>query len=396
MTRLVVVADDLTGAADCVVPMVASGTASIVLDHEGDWPCDDIVAVDTDSRHCPPATAAARAAVVADRATRSGAVIYKKIDSTLRGNIVAELRAMVDALARGGPRALVVLAAAFPAAGRTTVGGVVHVNGTPLSAQGRDGDVVGLLRRGGLKPWHVGVEGLADPGTLASIFDQAHAEGLDAVVLDGQTEEHLGHVVAAVDRVRCPVLLVGSGGLARPLGASLAASLPTTETHHGASAHVERGRPELVVVGSYAAESRVQTQRLAQRGVRHFMLPGGEEDLVTQVREALLHGPVVLSPDPDVPVVRRDAPQVSRRLATAAAAALDRAGTLIVTGGETARAVLTAAGVTRLVVLGEIAPGVVRSRVPPLGLDVVTKAGAFGDPDTLLDCLSDGHPHEKE
>jgi uncharacterized protein YgbK (DUF1537 family) len=49
--------------------------------------------------------------------------------------------------------------------------------------------------------------------------------------------------------------------------------------------------------------------------------------------------------------------------------------------------VLTAAGVSRLVVAGELEPGVVHSHVPELDLDVVTKAGAFGDPETLLRCL---------
>jgi uncharacterized protein YgbK (DUF1537 family) len=62
-------------------------------------------------------------------------------------------------------------------------------------------------------------------------------------------------------------------------------------------------------------------------------------------------------------------------------------GTLVATGGETARAVLTRAGVSRLLVTGEVEPGVVRARVPERELDVVTKAGAFGDPEALLRCL---------
>ena len=66
---------------------------------------------------------------------------------------------------------------------------------------------------------------------------------------------------------------------------------------------------------------------------------------------------------------------------------LDDVGTLVLTGGETARAVLTTAGVSRLVVTGELEPGVVRAHVPELDLDVVTKAGAFGDPDALVRCL---------
>jgi 4-hydroxythreonine-4-phosphate dehydrogenase len=149
------------------------------------------------------------------------------------------------------------------------------------------------------------------------------------------------------------------------------------------------------VVGSRAAESRAQRAWLTRHGVRHVVLDGPDEDMVARVREALLTGPVLLSPDPDLPVVADQAPRIARRLAAAAVGALDRAGTLVLTGGETARAVLGAAGVTRLVVLGEVAPGVVRSHAPPLGLDVVTKAGAFGGPDTLLRCLSGQHPEDE-
>jgi 4-hydroxythreonine-4-phosphate dehydrogenase len=57
---------------------------------------------------------------------------------------------------------------------------------------------------------------------------------------------------------------------------------------------------------------------------------------------------------------------------------------VVLTGGETARAVLLAAGAHSFTVLGELDPGVVLSRVPALGnLPLVTKAGAFGEPATL-------------
>jgi hypothetical protein len=51
--------------------------------------------------------------------------------------------------------------------------------------------------------------------------------------------------------------------------------------------------------------------------------------------------------------------------------------------------VLRAAGVDHLRVIGELEPGVVRGHVPHLGLDLVTKAGAFGDREALLRCLPD-------
>jgi 4-hydroxythreonine-4-phosphate dehydrogenase len=62
-------------------------------------------------------------------------------------------------------------------------------------------------------------------------------------------------------------------------------------------------------------------------------------------------------------------------------------GTLVVTGGETARAVLMAAGVDQLVVRGELEPGVVWSTVSGRALSVMTKAGAFGDPGVLVRCI---------
>jgi uncharacterized protein YgbK (DUF1537 family) len=51
--------------------------------------------------------------------------------------------------------------------------------------------------------------------------------------------------------------------------------------------------------------------------------------------------------------------------------------------------VLRSAGVEHLRVTGELEPGIVRAHVVQRGLEVVTKAGAFGDRDALLRCLRD-------
>ena len=92
-------------------------------------------------------------------------------------------------------------------------------------------------------------------------------------------------------------------------------------------------------------------------------------------------------PDPDAPVNRARAQKVASRLAHVALPALASVGTLVVTGGETARAVLMHAGIDQLVVCGELEPGVVWSQVPGRALSVVTKAGAFGDPGVLVRCI---------
>src|SRR5690606_25502766 len=56
-------------------------------------------------------------------------ILYKKIDSALRGPIAAELSGLLDALARAHR---ILVAPAFPAAGRTTVDGVQRLDGRPV------------------------------------------------------------------------------------------------------------------------------------------------------------------------------------------------------------------------------------------------------------------------
>ncbi len=79
-----------------------------------------------------------------------------------------------------------------------------------------------------------------------------------------------------------------------------------------------------------------------------------------------------------------------------------RIGGLIATGGETARAMLVEAGVPRLLVLSELEPGVIVGVPVGTGVPaplVVTKAGAFGNDDTLLDAwaaLRKAYPEESK
>jgi uncharacterized protein YgbK (DUF1537 family) len=109
-----------------------------------------------------------------------------------------------------------------------------------------------------------------------------------------------------------------------------------------------------------------------------------------------------LAAEPGVVTVEPAADAVSAALASgadvlvhpvtsASAASLARgtagARALVLVGGETARAVLTAMGVTRFRLVDEIERGVPRAVLEgPPPRPVVTKAGAFGDRDTLLRC----------
>ncbi len=381
--RLVIVADDLTGAADSAAALAPAEPTSVVLDAAAGWPSTGVVAVDTDSRHEDPHVAGDRVAAAAGRALDLGSQVFKKIDSTLRGNVAAEISAAAEAFRARVGKPLVVLAPAFPATGRTTVNGVVHVHGDRLEAHGQDGDLVALLARRGLTSSTLGVSVAAEPRRLSAELRAARARDVDVVVVDGRTDEHLRSVTEASRHVEGPVLLVGSGGLARTLSEQPQRAATPTPLPDGQSG----SKPALVVVGSYADEALAQRLSLVRNGVTEVWL-GDEPATVSRLRRALARGPVVLSPDPGAPVVRTEAHLVAPCLARVARAVLADAGALVATGGETARAILTAAGVGHLQVLGEPEPGVVHLHASSLQVDVITKAGAFGDPETLLRCLS--------
>src|SRR5690348_64858 len=99
---LAILADDLTGAADCAARCASAGMPAVIALRPPTLPfAPGATAFTSDSRYLPPATAAARVyELVACLPGIADITWYKKIDSTLRGNLGAELDATVDALKR--------------------------------------------------------------------------------------------------------------------------------------------------------------------------------------------------------------------------------------------------------------------------------------------------------
>jgi 4-hydroxythreonine-4-phosphate dehydrogenase len=381
MTDLVIIADDLTGAGDSATLFAERAATGITLDAAAPWPELPVLAVDTDSRYTTPTEAARRVAAAAERALGLGARVYKKIDSLLRGNVAAEVAAAARALGSGERPALAVVAPAFPSTGRTTVEGVVLVHGEPLSAP-QHGRVAAVLAEADLTTATAPLDRQGSPAALAELLASAWGDSVDGVVVDAVSDADLARVAQATADLEFPVLLVGSGGLARPLRALI----PMSQAPSVAAADIQG--PVLVVVGSYAEQARAQREELVRAGFGEvFLDPADLPAMAAAMREGLGAGDVVLAPDPRLPVRREDAATIASTLAQAALAVLDDLGMLVATGGETARSILTAAGVTQLEVLGEVEPGVVQAKLPGRDLILLTKAGAFGDPGTLLRCV---------
>ncbi len=369
--RIVIVADDLTGAVDSAAYLATAGSVAMPFGSDGPWPVATVLTLDTESREIPAADAARVVGAVVARAAATGAQVVKKIDSILRGNVAVEIDAARRALAAAGPAGaelpLVVLAPAFPGVGRTTVGGVVLVHGEPLTTGAGGGDLGVVLGAAGLTSTILAAP--PDPATVTAAIERATT---DALVVDAETDADLDVVVRGAVAAGRPTLLVGSGGLARPFAGLLDRS--------GRRDLPALAGPVLVVVGSHSPVALAQQQVLAGQGVPVVAWRPGEHDRVTTgLVRALETGAAVLAPDRSLPVDLSLARAVADGLADAALAVLPDLGTLVGTGGETARAILARAGVDHLQVRGELEPGLVVSTVAGRALSVVTKAGAFGD-----------------
>ncbi|MGP4017066.1 four-carbon acid sugar kinase family protein [Saccharopolyspora sp. 5N708] len=381
-SRVLVVADDLSGAGDSGIPFALREMRTLLaLDDTGDA---EVFVADTDSRHVEPSRAAERVAA-ALRGHAAGRVVFKKIDSTLRGNLAAEIGALVEHAEGTG----VLLCPASPATGRTVLGGVVHVRGIPLhhtdswAAETAEPpvDIASALKP--LAVRHVALASIrGNPVALRVKLAELLTEA-DVVVCDAVAGSDLRAVVAAGMTAARQPYWVGSAGLADALAEQLR---PGREVEPPPPV----GGRALAVVGSASGVSREQAEFLAERfahtcrlSVRK-LLDADAADLARmseQLSDELATGDVVVTLDGPIEVAA--ARQLNAALAEVCAPATGHAELLVLTGGETARAVLSRRGVTGLRLLGELEPGVVLARTEPQPGYVITKAGGFGTPETL-------------
>ncbi len=127
---LVVLADDLTGAAEIAAIAHQSGLRAVVHTTPPTGKSDaDVLVCDTNTRLLPPARAArAVADLVQLLKRRSHVSFFKKVDSVLRGPVLAEVNACAAALGRR--RTLLV--PCNPSLGRVIRDGHYFVGGVPL------------------------------------------------------------------------------------------------------------------------------------------------------------------------------------------------------------------------------------------------------------------------
>ncbi len=323
-------------------------------------------------------------------------VIYKKTDSCLRGNLGAE----IDALLQAAGFAASFVVPALPRQGRTTVNDCHRLHGVPVAATeiGRDPHCpvresrlsVLLSSQSRLPVGHVELACIEAGGVeLVRRVQTQLDRGCRHIAFDAARSDHLDAIADLILNRFEGILPVGSGGLAGSLARNLGCKLPGPKT--GQRPKIDRW---LFICGS---ASRVLAQQVAvlarSTGWKHLSLApsalAAGMDASVAEPDAWGAGGLIASIAPISTAGLVDDPDRVVRGLAHVAAGLMRSGNpqgVFLAGGDTAEAVWARIGASALIIREEILPGLMRGEFVGgrlNGLPVVTKAGAFGEDDTL-------------
>lgn len=409
-----IIADDLTGACDAGIHFSAAGIPSLAalspssLDRGGiALPKDGLLAVNAATREMPGHEAGMVMHELVEKLTgicsETPSLVFKKIDSSLRGNPGAELDVLLQEL----PAQTALVAPALPAQGRTVLHGKLLIDGIPLEQTSfaddpgnpmRQSSIAAILGASASRP-----SGLVDLAVIEqgkdAILDRIRrlrAEGTEIIIFDGSSARHLDMIAQAGLEMTPQPLFTGSAGLAQALAHALSRGL----AHEAQPVHADG---IFFVCGSANKATHEQLRLLGQDGVPVLHLPqdfadaSRRKELASQAEQILDKGSAALA----APDGRLPGPNAGKLLTEALAnisldvlnmmdktRATDLA--LFMTGGETAFAILRQLG-GFISLEREMGPGVVCGRLADgrlRGLMVILKAGGFGKAETLIDIKS--------
>jgi len=413
MPDYLIVADDLSGACDTAVQFRKFGFRTLVLNNQsaGNELIDrfDAVAITTNSRDLQPNEAKQCVREICPFIKRLNPVsIYKKIDSTWRGNIGAELEVLLEEL----QLSFAIICSAYPENKRLGLGGYLLVDGRLLhhtamakdpASPIREGYLPALLSRQTKLPVEYLPLKLIEEGTsaLQAFLIRRIQNGPCLFVSDATEQAHLECLAGIPAKDLPPFIFVGSAGLS---AAMLQLDRKQAE---------QKVLPILTVVGSVNPKNFIQIERLVEtRNTRELYVPWqflleydaeSSKRLLSDAVEILSNGNDLIlrtsrSSD-DMETAKSEGKKIGLSHAKVADAISDglqrfvmrilekvKVGGLMVTGGTTALKLLQETGCEGIEVFREIEPGVPLGEIVGGNLDglkIVTKAGGFGSPDVF-------------
>ena len=427
---LYIIADDLTGANDTGVQFSKKGynaivsileeSGNIIIPHE-----TDVLVIDTETREIDAKTACQRLRNVLKKLNFSDKdIFYKKVDSTLRGCIGAELEEIMNILEKD----ICIFTPTFPSHQRITIGGYLIVNGKPLGlSKYYSGDLkVGeasfipflLKQQTSLPIARIDfIDVIKGQEVIFEKLNKLYQEGNKIIIVDATEEVHLKDILNSINRIEGSVLYAGSAGLAN--------CFPEIyNKNRKFKLNMEKNKgPVLIVGGSRNPITKSQITHLKGEidffelnidivkilSNRKTILEHYLTDSITVIKK---EQHLVIHTDP----LYNDKKNINKKLMqkynlsfreleltirkflgelTAKIVRNSPARNLILTGGDIALGVCSALGIQNLYIVDELLPGIPLSTVnlENFSLKIVTKAGGFGEKDTLfklINKLTDG------
>jgi D-threonate/D-erythronate kinase len=406
---VLVIGDDMTGANATGALFARRGLRTISVAEPANLARFareyDVLVIDIASRHLPAEEAARRARAAVAAAPASGVeLVVKRVDTTLRGNVGAELDAVLEQRRRRPAQAAVrvIMVPAFPAAGRTTVGGIQLVDGIALTETDAARDPLDPVRSSRVASI---VAGQTDRSIAEVPLDLVLAGGrellaalrssADVMICDALTTGHLRTIAAAAARVAeadgLEWLCVDPG----PFGAELAERMRL--------GRAALAPPVLVVSGSLTRLTRDQLLEVERRQeVRFVDADAGRldvGDVLGRLKEVLAAAPAAgvvgvraVPADGDDQASAETARRIPEALGEIVRLVLAERplGGLYVTGGDVTVRVMAALGAQGVELEEEVLPLAVAGRLrggPHGGLPFTTKGGLIGGPLAAVACV---------
>ncbi|MDR1168666.1 MAG: four-carbon acid sugar kinase family protein [Heliobacteriaceae bacterium] len=427
-----VIADDLTGANDTALQFHLKGANTQIL------LCDEIEpvnirdtqtwAISTESRNVTSGEAYERVQCAMRMFVEkiNPDYFYKKIDSTLRGNIAIEIAAMLEILCWDAA----VVVPAFPAECRITVGGYHLLKGIPVErteiardphSPARESHLPTLLKKqlpddcadliGAVELSTV----MKGAGPILMKINELVEKGKKIIVVDAVSTVDIEQIALAINKTESKILPAGAAAFAQALSELWFADL---ENQH-ISKTVPK-LPKLIVSGSATQITAAQIDKLDSCDEFEntlminldlkTILGGVKEELVERVTLNLGHSNIVVvntshliinyngfgDEYADAELTKADlAGVITDFLAELTRRVIEKKQLILITlGGETSYKCCNAIGAYQLRLVDEVLPAIALS-MDYNSRRIVTKSGNLGGVNTLIDILKYFERHEE-
>ncbi len=429
-----IIADDLTGANDTALQFKLNGADTNILlnkNIESRQTSDSQAwAISTESRNVSPQEAFEKVKeatqLLVDEINPD--FFYKKIDSTVRGNIAVEVLSMLEILKWDAA----IIMPAFPQEGRITVGGYHLLKGVPIERTEIARDPHSPIMESHLptllkSQLGENLESLVGCIELKTILDGAGPilialnslieEGKKIIIADCASTTNLEQIILAMQKSNYKILPVGTAAAANVLSNEW---FPKKELEEVLPVKLPK-LPKFIVSGSATQITANQIDKLEQSEEfeentliieldTKTILAGVQEELVERIVSNLGSSNIVLVHTSKLLInfdgfsdvaINTDltksglASEITNFLADLTKRVLEKKKAILITlGGETSYKCCNAIDANQLQLIDEVLPAIALSKSVNSNQWIVTKSGNLGGVNTLIEILDYFNKHE--